>query len=145
MNDKKVILQFAQLFVLCISLLVIVACREGGVITTAREYEALDADVEGVAAVPDPVAAGQNSVTVRYTLKNDVNHVTVKIYDTAGALIKNIEGLPIAKSPAAYEAAVWNLADWRGVPVSSGQYIYRFIYKKGENEYYRNGKIAVTR
>jgi len=145
MNDKKVILQFAQLFVLCISLLVIVACGEGGIINTAREYEALASDVEGIAAFPDPVTSAQTSVTIRYTLKNDVNSVGVKIYDIAGAIIKNLEGLPVAKSAIPYEAARWDLTDWRGVSVASGQYMYRFIYKKGENEYSQSGKIAVQR
>jgi len=144
-DDKNYKLQFLQLVTLCLALFVIVACREGGITNSAREYEALSADIESVECAPVPVSGPNRAVDFNYTLKNDVNSVMIKIYDTAGNIIKNIEDLPIKKSAAPYSGIKWDLTDFRGSVVANGQYIYKLIYKKGENEYYKQGKIAIQR
>lgn len=142
MLEKNVRAQLIQLFIICVALFAIVACREGGITDLSREPEALASDVENVQFTPNPVTA---SATLTYTLKNDVNFVSVKIYSAEGALIKNIEGLPNKKSATAYDQAKWDLTDWRGVAVANGQYSFKFIYKKGETEYVKSGKISVQK
>lgn len=142
-NDLK--LQTLQLITLCLALFVIVACREGGVTSAAREYEALSADIESVEYAPTPAAGPNQSINFNYTLKNDVNAVTIKIYDVEGALIKNLEDLPIKKSAAPHAGIKWDLTDFRGAAVKNGQYVFKLIYKKGENEYYKQGKLTVLR
>ena len=85
-EERKLFTQIMQVFVLCVSLIVIVACRDGGSITnTNREYTILTEDVENIICFPNPVVNENTPPVVSYTLKNDVNAVTVKIYDTAGA------------------------------------------------------------
>ncbi|HNY13815.1 MAG TPA: FlgD immunoglobulin-like domain containing protein, partial [Candidatus Wallbacteria bacterium] len=111
----------------------------------SREPEALISDVESVQFTPNPVNTGTTFTSLTYTLKNDVNYVSVKIYSTEGALIKNIEGLPNKKSATAYDQAKWDLTDWRGVSVANGQYSFKFIYKKGETEYVKSGKISIQK
>lgn len=145
MLEKNVRTQLIQLFVICAALFAIVACREGGITDLSREPEALAADVENVLFTPNPVNAGTASTALTYTLKNDVNFVSVKIYSVDGGLIKNIEGLPNKKSAAAYDQAKWDLTDWRGVSVANGQYSFKFIYKKGETEYVKSGKISIEK
>ena len=146
-EERKFFTQIMQVFILCVSLIVIVACRDGGGVTsTNREYTILTEDVENVFCFPNPVVNEINQPVVSYTLKNDVNAVTVKIYNTAGALIKNIENLPIKKSAAAYNTqAKWDLTDFSGQKASNGNYIAKFIYKKGENEYAHNINLSVAR
>jgi len=138
-------LQLLQIITLCMALFVIVACREGGITGTAREYEALSSDIEAVECAPVPASGPNQAISFNYTLKNDVNNVKIKIYDAEGAIIKNIEDLPIKKNSAPYGAIKWDLNDFRGSPVANGQYIYKLIYKKGENEYYKQGKLTVQR
>jgi len=53
--------------------------------------------------------------------------------------------LPVKKSAAPYSGIRWDLTDFRGAVVANGQYMYKLIYKKGENEYYKQGKIAIQR
>lgn len=138
-------LQILQLITLCLALFVTVACREGGITNTAREYEALSADIEAVECAPTPVTGPNQAISFNYTLKNDVNSVMIKIYSAEGAIIKNLEDLPIKKSAAPYAGIKWDLTDFRGAAVANGQYIYKLIYKKGENEYYKQGKLAVQK
>ncbi len=142
---KNYKLQILQVMTLCMALLVIVACREGGITNSAREYEAQSADIELVECSPVPVTSADSALNFNYTLKNDVNGVKIKIYDSAGNFIKNIEELPVKKNAVPYSGIKWALTDFRGVYVANGQYIYKLIYKKGENEYYKQGKIAVQK
>jgi len=138
--------QILQLVLIFTVLFAAAACGNGGGITSvAREYEALSYDIESLDCTPNPVATGQNSVSFNYTLKNDVNELKIKIYAADGGFVTNIENLPIKKSATPYSNITWNLTDFRGASVSNGQYIYKLIYKKGENEYYKQAKLSVQR
>mgnify|MGYP006910136951 FL=1 len=68
------------------ALFVIVACREGGITGTAREYEALSSDIEAVECAPVPASGPNQAISFNYTLKNDVNNVKIKIYDAKALL-----------------------------------------------------------
>jgi hypothetical protein len=83
---------------------------------------------EGVPKIPTQTALHQNrpnpfnpSTIIQYDLA-EPGHVTVKIYDVKGALVRTLEDRD--REPGRYEIG-WNAQDDRGSRVSSGVYFYR--------------------
>ncbi|NIO27669.1 MAG: T9SS type A sorting domain-containing protein [Candidatus Latescibacteria bacterium] len=72
---------------------------------------------------PNPFNAG---TTIRYAIKEKA-HVTLKIYDVTGRLIKIL--VDETKEPGVIHNVYWNGDSDRGYPVSSGVYFYKLATK----------------
>lgn len=66
-------------------------------------------------------AAGQDSVSLGYTLPADAKSVTVKIYDQYGQLVRTIENLPGQSGDSKLS---WDLSDNDGNKVTDGYYSF---------------------
>ncbi|MGP8328754.1 MAG: FlgD immunoglobulin-like domain containing protein [Methanosarcinaceae archaeon] len=89
---------------------------------------------------PNPFYPEKDSGIIRYTL-NKADNVTIKIYDTAGSLVKTI--LENEPNPEAVEIFTpWDGRDQNGDFVANGAYIYSIESKTG---FQATGKIAVFR
>jgi hypothetical protein len=100
-------------------------CRGGGTTDTDRGDEL---DVPVVTALHPNVPNPFNPVTrIAFDLARD-GHVSLRIYDVGGRLVRTLIDAPMARGRyAGADAAVWDGIDDAGRRVSSGVYFYRLV------------------
>lgn len=126
---------------LTISLILLIsACKDENITLTMRGYEATTNDIE--LFVPKIL---NDEIKFFYLLKTDVNEIYAKVYDLNGAFIKNIGNLPNTKNNEKMYEIKSNLLDFRGNLIGNGTYVLQVIYKKWENEYFKNEKFTIKR
>ncbi len=90
---------------------------------------------------PYPSPARGNRITFQYKFGLQPDSVDMKIYDTAGHLVKNISD----EFNLASGRAVYDLTNRRGRRIANGVYFYRLKATRNGKSFSKTGKFAVLR
>ena len=129
---------FRPLFACIILMGCATAAVEGDVARTSLHAAPLvaDTDVSNAYAYPVPFRPGRGDVGITFSLLPSAG--TIRIYDAAGELVRNIS---FADSFRNDGKVVWDGTNQDGQPVGSDVYLY--IVQSGDNK--KTGKLVVIR
>ena len=93
----------------------------------------------------DPVNAGRTRFT--YTLTDDADTVTLKVYTVSGRLVKTFRNLPTSVGYHEYPRTVysWDCRDEEGYELANGMYFYKIIANKGNKEIIKTNKLSILK
>lgn len=96
-----------------------------------------------ITVYPNPASY---KVNIRFNLTKSAD-VTLKIYDTAGQLVRSVNWHDVTGKVSATgnEKFIWKCENQAGEAVANGVYIYILEATRGEQTASRSGKIAVVR
>ena len=93
----------------------------------------------------DPVNSGRTRFT--YTLTDDADNVSIRVYTVSGRLVKSFRNLPNHVGYHEYPRTTfgWDCRDEEGFFLANGVYFYRITARKGNQEITKTGKLAVLK
>lgn len=97
-------------------------------------------DISGIGNYPNPVYL--DSTIFTYHLSRNADEVGLKIYTSAGRMIKSFTRQNL---PQGYHEIVWDLKDKKREPIANGVYFYRFYARRGKEEKILTFKMAILR
>ena len=93
----------------------------------------------------DPNNEGRTRFT--YTLTDDADDITIKIFTVSGRLVNTLSDLPTTVGYHEYPRAVkgWECIDFDGRKLANGVYFWKIIAKKGKKVIEKIEKLAILR
>ena len=115
--------------------------------TTTSELFSVNAPLAILAPInyPNPF---KRTTTIRYKLTKNASHVTIRIFNVAGKVVRTIKNAPTSASGGynEYHDVVWDGKNGIGLEVNNGVYIYKiFAVDSGGRKVDARGKMVKLR